>query len=114
MHAEATTTEQQTVPKTVSGKGLAVRIDGRFRNFSGLWRGRRKLGSAPADLPAPAIVQITATSAADSASSASAHLTVTSDIILGISSASTSVELGAKQTFAATLTTTGQPKTTVR
>src|SRR5260221_10314455 len=46
-HAEAFTTEQSTVSKTVNGKGLAVRIDVGFRYFSGLWRGRRKLGYLP-------------------------------------------------------------------
>jgi hypothetical protein len=72
------------------------------------------LYAAPADLPAPANVQITATSAADSASNASAQVTVTSDIVVGISSALTSAELGAKQNFAATLTSAGQPDSTVR
>src|SRR5260221_7323575 len=46
-HAEAFTTEQSTVSKTVNGKGLAVRIDVGFRYFYGLWRGRRKLGYLP-------------------------------------------------------------------
>jgi hypothetical protein len=71
------------------------------------------LYTAPADLPAPANVRIAATSVADSASNASAQLTVTSDIVVGISSTSTSVELGAKQNFVALLTSAGQPDTTV-
>jgi hypothetical protein len=56
---------------------------------------------APADLPVPANVRVIATSATDSASNVSAQLIVTSDIGAGISSASTGVELGAKQSFAA-------------
>ena len=67
------------------------------------------LYTAPADLPAPANVQITATSAADSASNASSQVTLTSDIVVGISSTSSSLELGAGQNFAATITSTGQP-----
>jgi len=46
IYAEAATTEQPTVSKTVSGLGPAVRIAGRLRNFSRLWR-RRKLGFVP-------------------------------------------------------------------
>jgi len=42
------------------------------------------------------------------------QITVTSDIAVGISAASTSVELAAKQHFAATLTSAGQPDTTIR
>lgn len=58
--------------------------------------------SAPADLPAPATARITATSVAFPASSASAQITLSSDIAVGISPASPSVELGGKQSFAAT------------
>ena len=46
-HVEVFTTEQSIVSKTVNGKGLAVRIDVGYRYFSGLWRGRRKLGYLP-------------------------------------------------------------------
>lgn len=47
IYAEAATAEQPTVSKTVSGQGLAVRVAGCLGNFSGLWRGRCKLGFAP-------------------------------------------------------------------
>ena len=69
--------------------------------------------TAPADLPAPANVTITAASVADRTSTASAQLTVTSDIVVGISPGPSSVELGAKQSFAATLTSVGLPDTSI-
>ncbi|HEY1424092.1 MAG TPA: hypothetical protein VGF20_11605 [Candidatus Acidoferrum sp.] len=69
--------------------------------------------TAPSDLPSPASVKITAASVADPTSTASAQLTVTSDIVVGISPGTSSVELGAKQSFAATLTSAGLPDTSI-
>lgn len=68
---------------------------------------------APADLPASPTIKITAASVASPASSASAQITVSSDISVGVSPNTASVELGAKQAFAATLTSSGQPDTTI-
>jgi len=70
--------------------------------------------SAPADLPSPVIVQVTATSLADATKSATAEVTITSDIAIAIAPPSASIELGAPQTFHATITSNGHPDTTVR
>jgi hypothetical protein len=115
--------------KCLTGKNVAAHCGGARttstsveleRERSGCWQHHfrndftRRSVHRPADLPVPANVRVIATSAADSASNASAQLIVTSDIVVGISSASTGVELGGKQSFAATLTSAGQPDTTVR
>lgn len=68
---------------------------------------------APAILPSPANVQIVATSEADAASSANATATVMSDVRVQLAPASASVELGAGQSFAATIVSAGHPATTV-
>jgi len=68
---------------------------------------------APAILPSPASMQILATSQADAASSASASVTVTSDVRVQIAPAMASVNLGATQPFAATITSAGHPATSV-
>ena len=70
--------------------------------------------TAPVDLPSPATMQITATSHADSTKSGSAPLAITSDITLNLTPSPASVELGATQTFQATLTSSGHPDTTIR
>lgn len=70
--------------------------------------------TAPADLPSPATVQITATSHADSTKSGSASITVTSDITLSLTPNLASVELGATQRFQATVTSSGRPDTNIR
>ena len=69
--------------------------------------------TAPADLPSPATVHVTATSMASPSSSASAQVTVTSDITVGVSTPNAAVELGARQSFAASLTSAGQPDTAI-
>jgi hypothetical protein len=56
-------------------------------------------------------VQITATSHADPTKSGSAN--VTSDIMLVLSPNPVSVELGARQAFQATVTSSGHPDTSV-
>src|SRR5713226_6890750 len=65
--------------------------------------------TAPADLPSPATVQITATSHADPTKSGTGNLTITSDITLNLTPNPASVELGATQTFQATVTSSGHP-----
>lgn len=72
------------------------------------------LYTAPGDLPSPAIVQITATSVANPTKSATAQITVTSDISIALLSAATGVELGATQPFRATISSAGHPDTSVR
>lgn len=69
---------------------------------------------APADLPSPTAVQVTATSHADPTKSATANVTVTSDITLSMTPNPASVELGATQSFRAAVTSSGHPDTTVR
>jgi hypothetical protein len=70
--------------------------------------------TAPADLPSPAAVQISATSQADTTKSGSATETVVSDITLSLAPNQASVELGATQLFQAAVTSSGHPDTTVR
>lgn len=70
--------------------------------------------TAPADLPSPATVQITATSHADPTKSAAVSVTVTSDITLSLTPSPASVELGATQRFQVSLASSGHPDTTVR
>lgn len=70
--------------------------------------------AAPADLPSPAIVQVTATSQADTTKSATAQLTITSDIALTLTPPNASVELGATQAFHPGIISGGHPDTAVR
>ncbi|HEX2713895.1 MAG TPA: hypothetical protein VHM88_17005, partial [Candidatus Acidoferrales bacterium] len=67
------------------------------------------LYTAPQDLPSPATLVITATSAADATKSANAAVTVTSDLTVSVSPATASVELGATQQFLASVTGSGNP-----
>jgi hypothetical protein len=68
---------------------------------------------APTILPSPSSMQILATSQADTQSSASASVTVTSDVRVQITPAMVTVELGAAQSFVATITSAGHPATSV-
>ncbi len=70
--------------------------------------------TAPADLPSPATVQITATSHADPTKSGSANATVTSDITLSLTPNPANVALGATQAFQVTVTSSGHPGPTMR
>lgn len=72
------------------------------------------LYTAPADLPSPAVVQITATSVADPTKSATVQLTITSDVSIALAPGNASVELGAAQPFRATISSAGHPDTSVR
>lgn len=69
--------------------------------------------TAPADLPSPSTARVTATSQADPTKSATAQLSVTSDIAITITPANASVELGATQGFHATISSGGNPDATV-
>lgn len=70
--------------------------------------------TAPTDLPASAVVNVTATSEADTTKSATAQLTITSDITIALTPPSAGVELGATQSFHATISSAGHPDATVR
>lgn len=69
---------------------------------------------APVGLPSPATVQVTATSQADAKKSATAAVTIESDIGVSIAPTGAGVELGATQAFHATITSSGHPDVTVR
>ena len=69
--------------------------------------------TAPADLPAAGAVQVTATSQADSTKSSTAGVTITSDIAISLSPNTSIAELGALQSFHATLTSNGKPDPTI-
>lgn len=69
--------------------------------------------TAPADLPANALVQIAAASVADTTKSASAKVTLASDISIALTPGTANVELGAIQKLQATLTSSGQPDTKI-
>ncbi|MFI5107196.1 MAG: hypothetical protein ACHP79_19905 [Terriglobales bacterium] len=70
--------------------------------------------TAPADLPSPATVQVTATSHADSSKSGSGTLAITSDITLDLTPNPASAELGASQAFQARVTSSGHPDPAMR
>ncbi len=70
--------------------------------------------TALGDMPSPAIVQVTATSQADTTKSATAQLSITSDIGISLAPPNASVEVGATQAFHAVITSTGHPDTSVR
>jgi hypothetical protein len=72
------------------------------------------LFTAPADLPPGGKVQVTATSHADSSKSSTAGVTVSSDIAISFSPVSSFVELGALQTFRASITSNGKPDPAIR
>src|SRR5258706_819701 len=65
--------------------------------------------TSPGDLPAPGQIIVRAISVADSSKSASAVVTVTSDIAVSVSPQAMPVELGAARAFAAILSSAGNP-----
>jgi len=69
--------------------------------------------TAPADLPPGGTVQVTATSHADVSKSATAGVSVTSDISISLSPNAVNVELGATQLFQAALKSQGRPDPTI-
>src|SRR5882762_4829298 len=70
--------------------------------------------TAPADIPPGSKVQVTATSHADSSKSSIAGVTVSSDIAVSLSPVSSSVELGALQSFHASVASSGKPDAAIR
>lgn len=70
--------------------------------------------TAPPDLPSVTTVQVTATSVADPTKSATAQLTITSDLSVAVLPPAASVELGATQPFHAAITSAGHPDASVR
>jgi hypothetical protein len=69
--------------------------------------------TAPGILPTSPAVQITATSHADATKSATASITIISDIVVGTPQGNASVELGATQAFQVSITSAGHPSTAV-
>ena len=69
--------------------------------------------TAPADLPQGGMVQVTATSHADSSKFTTASVTISSDIIVTISPTTANVELGAVQAFHASISSNGKPDPTI-
>jgi hypothetical protein len=67
------------------------------------------LYTAPQLLPSPAAVTVTAISQADPTRSASATVSVTSDVVVSVSPAAPPVELGAMLQFTASVTSAGNP-----
>jgi len=72
------------------------------------------LYTAPLDLPSGGTVQVTATSHADSAKSATASVSIASDISVSISPNVASVELGAKQAIQASVRSQCTPDSSLR
>ena len=72
------------------------------------------LYTAPSDLPTGGTVQVTATSHADSSKFATANVTVTSDISVSLTLSAANVELGATQSFQASIKSQGHPDPSVR
>ena len=70
--------------------------------------------TAPADLPQAGMVQVTATSHADSSKFATANVAISSDITVAISPGAVSVELGAAQAFRASVSSNGKPDPAIR
>jgi hypothetical protein len=71
------------------------------------------LYTAPEDLPQPAGATISATSQADDSVSASAAVTISSDITISVTPATASVELGASEPFAASVAGSVHPNLAV-
>jgi hypothetical protein len=70
--------------------------------------------TAPADLPSPTTVRVTATSAADPTRTATANLTVVSDTSIQLSPNVAGVELGALQAFTSVISSAAHPDSAVR
>ena len=71
------------------------------------------LYTAPNSMPSPATITVTASSVADSSVTASALVTLTDGIVVGISPTSATVSIGAGQAFAATLTGPGSSSSAI-
>src|SRR5260370_351335 len=104
--ATVTNTSDTTVSWSVNGVAGGNATVGTI-TFGGLYTG-------PAELASRGTVQVTATSLADSAKFSTATLAITSDIALNLSPSPASLELGATQTFRATVTSSGHPDASIR
>jgi hypothetical protein len=70
--------------------------------------------TAPPDVPQGGTVQVTATSHADSTKFAAATVTISSDIAVSLSPGISKVELGATQSFHASVASNGHPNPAIR
>jgi hypothetical protein len=70
--------------------------------------------TAPVDLPASTLVQVMATSVADATKSATANVTIGSDVQVSIGTSAASVELGATRSFRASIASGGHPDPAIR
>ena len=70
--------------------------------------------TAPPDLPVNPAPQVTARSHADTTKTASANITIASDVELRLSAGSAAVELGATRNFRASISSAGHPDAAVR
>ncbi len=70
--------------------------------------------TAPADFPLAPTVQITATSNSDPTKSATATLTIASDVAIALAPSAVGVELGAIQPFRAAISSGGRPDSAIR
>ncbi len=71
------------------------------------------LYTAPTNLPSPAVVAVQATSQADTSKSASATITIASDVVVSVTPTAADVELGAMRQFQANLAGSGNPNRAV-
>jgi len=94
--ATVTGASNTAVQWSVSGSGCSGAACGTI-STTGLY-------TAPANVPAPNLVKITATSVADSAKSGSAMVTITGPVSVSISPVSVQVVVGGSQQFSATVT----------
>jgi hypothetical protein len=101
--ATVTGSSNTLVNWSVSGTGVGS------INTSGLY-------TAPADLPKPATVTVTATSQADPTKSSTATVTITSDVAVSLSatpSGASSIAFNEALTLAATVASSGKPDTSI-
>jgi hypothetical protein len=103
--ASVTNTSNTAVTWSVNGIAGGNSLAGTISS-SGLY-------TAPENLPQPAGVTISATSQADDSVSASAAVTISSDITISVTPATASVELGASEPFAASVAGSEHPNLAV-
>ena len=96
--ATVTNTSNTAVSWTVTGAGCSGSACG-VVSSTGLY-------TAPSTIPSPALVSVTATSAADSTKSAAAAVTIVPPVLVTVSPASAQVVTGTKQQFTATVKNT--------
>jgi hypothetical protein len=109
--------EQQTFVATVSNSTNSAVI----WSVNGIPGGNAAVGTitaggtytAPANLPAPNSVSVTATSAEDTNKNSSARAIITSDVSVSVAPSTVSVELGTAQPFAAAVNSASNPNRSV-